>query len=101
MLRQPVSANWVNVGAIAVDGHRERINQYYVDKPNHVLGELVRVPMYQRMGVECRRTFDAFAKWQEQIAALKSDVKERLEKLTLAIADYERHIDALLEKRRC
>lgn len=96
---KPVSANWLNVGAIAVDGHRERINQYYIDKPNHVLGELVRVPMYQRMGIECRRTFDTVAKWQEQIAALKSNVNTRLEKLNLAIADYERHIDALLEKK--
>lgn len=48
------NTRWLTTQNITIGKHRKPINEYFVDNPDHILGELQIVPMYDRMGVTCK-----------------------------------------------
>jgi len=53
---QKVTTNtrWLTTQNITIGKHTKPINEYFVDNPDHILGELQIVPMYDRMGITCK-----------------------------------------------
>ena len=48
------NTKWLTTQNITIGKHTKPINEYFVDNPDHILGELQIVPMYDRMGITCK-----------------------------------------------
>ena len=45
---------WLTTKNITIGGRTKPMNEYFIDHPEHVLGELHIVPMYDRTGITCK-----------------------------------------------
>lgn len=54
--------------------HSKPINEYFLNNPHHVLGELEIVPMYDRMGITCKSSGDL----RTQLASVYFKIKKIL-----------------------
>jgi predicted RNA methylase len=54
--KQPTSHAWINTKIIAFEEYNKPINEYYINHPENILGELKVVDMYERKGIACKRT---------------------------------------------
>jgi len=45
---------WLTTKNITVGRHTKPMNEYFIDHPEHVLGKLQVVPMYDRTGITCK-----------------------------------------------
>ena len=43
---------------ITIGNDTKSINEYFVDKPENIMGELAIVPMYARTGITCKSKGD-------------------------------------------
>ena len=66
---------WQKTRNITIGEHNKPINEYFVENPAHILGELEVVPMYNRMGITCKATGDLREKLKAIFLALKNKNK--------------------------
>ncbi len=45
---------WLNTGKITIGNDTKPLNEYFINNPEHILGELQVVPMYNRTGITCK-----------------------------------------------
>lgn len=45
---------WLNTGKITIGNDTKPLNEYFINNPEHILGELRVVPMYDRTGITCK-----------------------------------------------
>jgi hypothetical protein len=45
---------WLTTKNITIGKNAKPINEYFIDHPEHVLGKLQVVPMYDRTGITCK-----------------------------------------------
>jgi len=45
---------WLNTGKITIGNDTKPLNEYFINNPEHILGELQVVPMYDRTGITCK-----------------------------------------------
>ena len=50
--------NWLKTKKITIGNDTKSINEYFVDKPENIMGELAIVPMYARTGITCKSKGD-------------------------------------------
>ena len=69
------NVRWQKTRNITIGEHNKPINEYFVENPAHILGELEVVPMYNRMGITCKATGDLREKLKAIFLALKNKNK--------------------------
>ena len=45
---------WQETKDIKIGSYTKRMNEYFIANPDHILGELDVVKMYERMGITCK-----------------------------------------------
>ncbi len=72
------NATFTNVAKKVVGDECDYMNTYFMDNPEHVLGTLAIVPMYDRKGLTCHRTFDPMERFFQLTDQKSTIIEERL-----------------------
>ena len=65
---------WQATKRKVIGEYSKPINEYFLNNPHHVLGELEIIPMYDRMGITCKSSGDL----RTQLAGVYSKIKKIL-----------------------
>jgi hypothetical protein len=78
---------WLQTKDVRIGGKSKPLNEYYHLHSHHILGNLEIVPMYERMGLTCKRRGDPFQLLGHTLDSLKH---ARLKTMFQEMIDMER-----------
>ena len=66
--------SWTKTYDKIIENDKKPLNEYFIDHPEHIIGTLQVIPMYERTGITCRSNGDL----REQLAKVFSKMKKIL-----------------------
>ena len=83
IVKDKLPTKWLKTKPITVDKETKQINEYYINNPQNILGDLRVIPIYERTGLVCQASGSLKKKLDERLEAMP---KKYIQKL--AIENY-------------